>query len=137
MAQGPKMPDFGEISRKFADMKFPAMPDMGAFVTPTRRNMDVLAAANRVAMEGAQAVARRRHDGNAVVRAVRENCAGDAGHLLWGVKERPAGLSNKLAHRGRMGGGASARHCPQGRRVRRRQRGGGGGRKSPPPSWRG
>lgn len=59
MAQGPKMPDFGEFSRMFADMKFPAMPDMGAFVTATRRNMDVLAAANRVAMEGAQAVARR------------------------------------------------------------------------------
>ncbi len=59
MAQGPKMPDFGEFSRMFADMKFPAMPDMGAFVAATRRNMDVLAAANRVAMEGAQAVARR------------------------------------------------------------------------------
>jgi phasin family protein len=59
MAQGPKMPDFGEFSRMFADMKFPAMPDMGAFVAATRRNMDVLAAANRIAMEGAQAVARR------------------------------------------------------------------------------
>ena len=62
MAQGPKMPDFGEFSRMFADMKFPAMPDMGAFVTATRRNMDVLAAANRVAMEGAQAVARRHSE---------------------------------------------------------------------------
>ena len=59
MAQGPKLPDFSEFSRMFADMKFPAMPDMDAFVTATRRNMDVFTAANRIALEGAQAVARR------------------------------------------------------------------------------
>jgi phasin family protein len=35
------------------------MPDMEAFVAASRRNMETLAAANRVALEGAQAVARR------------------------------------------------------------------------------
>lgn len=48
-----------EFSRMFADMKMPAMPDMEAFLAVQRRNMEVLSAANRVALEGAQTVARR------------------------------------------------------------------------------
>ena len=60
MAFPPKsMADFGEFSKLFADMKLPAMPDMEAFVTASRRNMETLTAANKVALEGAQAVARR------------------------------------------------------------------------------
>ena len=60
MAFPPKsMADFGDFTKLFADMKLPAMPDMDAFVSATRRNMETLAAANRVALEGAQAVARR------------------------------------------------------------------------------
>jgi phasin family protein len=35
------------------------MPDMEAFVTASRRNMETVTAANRVALEGAQTVARR------------------------------------------------------------------------------
>ncbi len=54
----PKFGDF-DVGKFFADMKFPAMPDMEAFTTATRRNMEALTAANRVALEGAQAVARR------------------------------------------------------------------------------
>jgi phasin family protein len=53
------MADFGEFGKLFADMKFPAVPDMEAFVTASRRNMETLTAANKVALEGAQAVARR------------------------------------------------------------------------------
>jgi phasin family protein len=60
MAFPPKsMADFGDFTKLFADLKFPAMPDMDAFVAASRRNMETLAAANRVALEGAQAVARR------------------------------------------------------------------------------
>jgi phasin family protein len=60
MAYTPKpMPDFGEFSKLFAEMKLPALPDMEAFVSASRRNMETLTAANRVALEGAQAVARR------------------------------------------------------------------------------
>jgi phasin family protein len=60
MAFSPKsMTDFGEFGKLFADMKLPAMPDMEAFVTASRRNMETVTAANRVALEGAQAVARR------------------------------------------------------------------------------
>ena len=60
MAFPPKsMADFGEFGKVFADMKLPAMPDMEAFVNASRRNMETLTAANKVALEGAQAVARR------------------------------------------------------------------------------
>ena len=48
-----------EFSRMFSDMKMPAMPDMEAILAVQRRNMETLSAANRVALEGAQAVARR------------------------------------------------------------------------------
>ena len=53
------MGGMAEFSRMFADMKLPAMPDLEAFLSVQRRNMDVLSAANRVALEGAQTVARR------------------------------------------------------------------------------
>ena len=48
-----------DFTKIFADMKMPAMPDMEAFMSAHRRNMETLSAANRVALEGAQAVARR------------------------------------------------------------------------------
>lgn len=48
-----------EFSKMFADLKLPSMPNMEAMMAAHRRNMDVLSAANRVALEGAQAVARR------------------------------------------------------------------------------
>lgn len=60
MAFPPKsMADFGDFTKLFAELKFPAVPDMEAFVAASRRNIETLTAANRIAMEGAQAVARR------------------------------------------------------------------------------
>jgi phasin family protein len=53
------MADFGDFGKLFADMKLPAVPDMEVFVSASRRNIETLTAANRVALEGAQAVARR------------------------------------------------------------------------------
>ena len=63
-AAAQKMTDMGanamsEFTRMFADMKLPAMPDMEALMSAHRRNLETLSAANRVALEGAQAVARR------------------------------------------------------------------------------
>jgi phasin family protein len=52
----PGAPDFKKI---FSEMKMPSMPDMDAFIAANKRNMETLSAANRVALEGAQAVARR------------------------------------------------------------------------------
>jgi phasin family protein len=48
-----------EFTRLFSEMKVPTMPDMEALMAAHRRNLETLSAANRVALEGAQAVARR------------------------------------------------------------------------------
>jgi len=48
-----------DFSKFFAEMKLPALPDMESFMAASRKNMETLSAANRVALEGAQAVARR------------------------------------------------------------------------------
>ena len=51
-----------EFSKLFGDMKLPAMPGLPgteALMEAHRRNIEALSAANRIALEGAQAVARR------------------------------------------------------------------------------
>ncbi len=48
-----------DFTRMFAEMKMPAMPDMEVLVSAHRRNMEAMGAANRIALEGAQAVAKR------------------------------------------------------------------------------
>ena len=58
MAKDAKSPDM-DFTKFFADMKLPAMPDVESFLAASRKNLETLSAANRVAMEGAQAVARR------------------------------------------------------------------------------
>jgi phasin family protein len=57
-SSGTGMPDF-DFTKIFAEMKMPALPNMDAFVAANRKNMETLSAANRIALEGAQAVARR------------------------------------------------------------------------------
>jgi phasin family protein len=49
-----------EFTKMFANLKLPAMPDSEALLTAYKRNLEALTAANRVALEGAQAVARRQ-----------------------------------------------------------------------------
>jgi phasin family protein len=60
---GPKAPPgagfSGDFTKLFAELKLPAMPDMEAFIAANRRNIETFTAANRVAMEGAQTIARR------------------------------------------------------------------------------
>ncbi|MDP9095247.1 MAG: TIGR01841 family phasin [Pseudomonadota bacterium] len=53
------MAGMADFSRMFSEMKFPMMPDMEVFLSAHRRNMETLASANRVALEGAQTVAKR------------------------------------------------------------------------------
>jgi hypothetical protein len=55
------MADF-DVSKLFSEMKAPAMPDMAAVLATHKRNLEALADANRVAMEGAQALARRHFE---------------------------------------------------------------------------
>jgi len=55
------MKDF-DFSKLFSEMKVPAMPDMEAVLATHKRNLEALSEANRVALEGAQAVARRHYE---------------------------------------------------------------------------
>lgn len=48
-----------DMMKMFSSMKMPNMMDFQALADAQRRNLEAMAAANRVAMEGAQAVARR------------------------------------------------------------------------------
>ena len=48
-----------EFTRMVGEMKFPALPDSEALLGAHRRNMEALSAANRIALEGAQTVAKR------------------------------------------------------------------------------
>ncbi len=48
-----------DIMRMLADFRLPGMPDVEQLTNAQRRNFEALSAANKVALEGAQAVARR------------------------------------------------------------------------------
>ena len=48
-----------DFMKMFSEFKMPAMPDMSAFAEAQRRNIEALTTANKLAMEGAQAIARR------------------------------------------------------------------------------
>ena len=66
MASGPQSKSGGgmfapdvDFMKFFAEMKLPALPDMETFLAASRKNMETLSKANQVALDGAQAVARR------------------------------------------------------------------------------
>jgi phasin family protein len=48
-----------EFTRMIGEMKFPAIPNAEAVMGVYRRNMEALSSANRIALEGAQTVAKR------------------------------------------------------------------------------
>lgn len=48
-----------DMMRMLADFRMPMMPDLEALASAQRRNLEALSQANRVALEGAQAIARR------------------------------------------------------------------------------
>jgi phasin family protein len=52
------LPEF-DPAKFLADLKIPPMPDVEAVLATHKRNLEALTEANRVAVEGAQAVARR------------------------------------------------------------------------------
>jgi len=59
MAKKPETPFEFDFTKLLSEFKLPAAPDMEAFLGYQRRNMETLSQANRVALEGAQAVAKR------------------------------------------------------------------------------
>ena len=48
-----------DMMRMLAEFRLPGMPDMEQLAAAQRRNIEALSAANKVALEGAQAVAKR------------------------------------------------------------------------------
>ena len=48
-----------DMMKMLAEFRVPGMPDMEALAAAQRRNFEAMSAANKVALEGAQAVARR------------------------------------------------------------------------------
>ena|ERR1700709_329929 len=60
MAFDPKTMFSTDVTKMFTDMKMPSMPDMSALMAAHQRNIAALTAANKVAMEGAQAFAKRQ-----------------------------------------------------------------------------
>ena len=64
MAIDPKWPQASfpgaeEFQKMLGQMKMPGMPDTEALMRAPQRNKEALSAANRIALEGAQAVAKR------------------------------------------------------------------------------
>ena len=59
MARSPKTPHEA-FTAAFGEMKMPNAPDVDALMATHRRNLEVLAEANRLAMEGAQAMLKRQ-----------------------------------------------------------------------------
>lgn len=59
MSDRPKFPLETDMMRLLSEFRLPAMPDADALAAAQRRNIEALSAANKVALEGAQAVARR------------------------------------------------------------------------------
>ena len=47
------------FTKMFSDLKMPATPDIEALMSAQKRNLEAMTAANRIALEGAQAVAKR------------------------------------------------------------------------------
>jgi phasin family protein len=48
-----------DLTKMFSDMKMPGLPDASAVMEAHKRNLEVMSTANRIALEGAQAVAKR------------------------------------------------------------------------------
>ncbi len=48
-----------DITKMFAEFRLPAMPDMTALAKAQQKNLEAITAANKVALEGARAVAER------------------------------------------------------------------------------
>lgn len=48
-----------DVMRMLADFRLPAMPDLEVLAASQRKNLEALSNANRVALEGAQTIARR------------------------------------------------------------------------------
>jgi phasin family protein len=59
MSDHTNTPPGADIMRMLSEFRLPSLPDLESLAAAQRRNFEALSAANKVALEGAQAVARR------------------------------------------------------------------------------
>lgn len=85
------VPEF-DVKKLMGDVKLPAMPDMEAVLAAYKRNLDALTEANRVALEGAQAVARRHME---IVQSTMSGLSSTMKDLS--TNQTPAGRAAKQA----------------------------------------
>lgn len=74
MAKKPETPEDFDVTKVFADFKVPGV-DVEAMLASQRKNIEALAAANRLAFEGVQAVMRRQME---IMRQSVEEAVGAA-----------------------------------------------------------
>jgi len=77
-----KPPEF-DMMKLLAEFRLPDMPDMAALAAAQRKNLDALSAANRVALEGAQAVARRHME-------IMQSAMAEMTQAMGGIAAAPA-----------------------------------------------
>lgn len=99
-----------DVMKLMADFRMPAMPDMDVLAAAQKRNLDAITAANKIALEGAQAVARRHMEilqqsmgemtdamrAMTLTQAPQEKAAKQA-ELMKGTYERAVGNMKELA----------------------------------------
>ncbi len=74
MVKKPEMPEDFDITKVFADFKVPGV-DVDAMLASQKKNIEALAAANKLAFEGVQAVMRRQME---IMRQTVEEAVGAA-----------------------------------------------------------
>jgi phasin family protein len=84
-----------DMMRMFSAMKMPGMLDFQALAEAQRRNLEAMAAANRVAMEGAQAVARRNME-------LMQQSMAEMSEALRGMTTLDGNPANKAAQQAEM-----------------------------------
>lgn len=93
---GTGMPSFMsdlDVKKLLGDMKLPVMPDMETVLTAYKRNLEALTDANRVALEGAQTVARRHME---IVQSIMSGLSSQMRDLS-DVSQTPASRAAKQA----------------------------------------
>ncbi len=84
-----------EIMKMFGSMKMPSMPDFQAFAEAQKRNLDALTTANKLAMEGAQAVAKRNME-------IMQQAMGEMSQAVQKLASADGTAQDKAAHQAEM-----------------------------------
>lgn len=91
-----------ELMKIFSSLKMPNMPDFHALAESQKRNLEALSSANRLAMEGAQAVARRNME-------IMQQVMGELSHAVQTLTNTDGSPQDKASQQADMLKGAYER----------------------------